>query len=106
GTIPGMDADPNPHDIQLEDVRLPDGATADPEPAETETDTDAENETAEGGVTDADIDAVDALLNEVEQSLSRLDAGTYGRCEECGEPIDDARLAELPTARTCSTCPV
>jgi DnaK suppressor protein len=99
-----MDADPNPHDIQLEDGRFTDGATADLEPGETETET--ETETAEGGVTDADIDAVDALLNEVEQSLSRLDAGTYGRCEECGEPIDDARLAELPTARTCGTCPV
>jgi DnaK suppressor protein len=99
-----MDADPNPHDIQLEDVRLADGATAEPEPAEAEAE--AEAETAEGGVTDADIDAVDALLNEVEQSLSRLDAGTYGRCEECGEPIDDARLAELPTARKCGTCPV
>lgn len=59
----------------------------------------------DGAVTDADIDAVDALLDEVEQSLARLDAGTYGRCGECGELIDDARLAELPTARTCGTCP-
>jgi RNA polymerase-binding transcription factor DksA len=97
-----MDADPNPHDIQLEDGRPTDGAPSDPEPPESETETEA----AEGGVTEADIDAVDALLNDVEQSLSRLDAGTYGRCEECGEPIDDARLAELPTARTCGTCPV
>jgi len=97
-----MDADPNPHDIQLEDGWPTDGAPSDPEPPEAET----EAVTAEGGVTEADIDAVDALLNDVEQSLSRLDAGTYGRCEECGEPIDDARLAELPTARTCGTCPV
>ncbi len=69
------------------------------------TDTQVETEVTEAGVTDADIDEVDALLNEVEQSLARLDAGTYGTCEECGEPIDDARLAELPTARRCGTCP-
>jgi RNA polymerase-binding transcription factor DksA len=78
-----MDADHNPTDTRVE------------ESGETE-----------GGLTDADIDAVDALLNEVEQSLARLDAGTYGRCEECGEAIDDARLAELPTTRRCGTCPV
>ena len=59
----------------------------------------------DGAVTDADIDAVDTLLDEVEQSLARLDADTYGKCGECGKLIDDARLAELPTARTCGTCP-
>jgi RNA polymerase-binding transcription factor DksA len=93
-----MDADLNQTDTQVDAA----GTTAaDARDARVREDT-----PAEGGVTDADIDAVDALLNEVEQSLSRLDAGTYGRCEECGEPIDDARLAELPTARTCGTCPV
>jgi RNA polymerase-binding transcription factor DksA len=75
---------------------------ADLKPTDTQVE---EGGTTEGGVTDADIDAVDALLDEVEQSLARLDAGTYGRCEECGEPIDDARLAELPTARRCGICP-
>jgi len=59
----------------------------------------------DGAVTDADIDAVDALLDEVEQSLARLDAGTYGKCRECGGLIDDASLAELPTSATCGTCP-
>jgi putative transposase len=88
GTIQGMDADLNPMDTQVEEGEV------------------TEAEVTDGGVTDADIDAVDALLDEVEQSLARLDAGTYGRCEVCGEPIDDGRLAELPTARTCGTCPV
>ncbi len=50
------------------------------------------------------VDAVDALLDEVELALARLDDGTYGRCEECGTPIGDARLAESPTVRTCGTC--
>jgi RNA polymerase-binding transcription factor DksA len=50
------------------------------------------------------VDAVDGLLDEVELALARLDDGTYGRCEECGSPIDDARLAGSPIERTCGTC--
>jgi len=50
------------------------------------------------------VDAVDGLLDEVELALARLDDGTYGRCDECGEPIDDDRLAELPIIRTCARC--
>ncbi|WP_148615546.1 TraR/DksA family transcriptional regulator [Nocardioides rubriscoriae] len=43
-------------------------------------------------------------LAEVEAALARLDAGTYGRCEVCGRPIDPARLEVRPTARTCVGC--
>jgi len=50
------------------------------------------------------VDAVDGLLDEVELALARLDDGTYGRCEGCGAPIDDERLAELPIVRTCGRC--
>jgi RNA polymerase-binding transcription factor DksA len=50
------------------------------------------------------VDAVDGLLDEVERALTRLDDGTYGRCEDCGETIDDERLAALPVVRTCGGC--
>jgi len=50
------------------------------------------------------VDAVDALLDQVELALTRLDDGTYGRCQECGTPIDDARLAASPMIRTCGAC--
>jgi hypothetical protein len=53
---------------------------------------------------EASIDAVDHVLDEVEQALSRLDDGTYGRCAVCAEAIDDAHLAEVPMARTCVAC--
>lgn len=43
-------------------------------------------------------------LVEVEAALARLDAGEYGVCERCGEPIPDARLEARPTARTCVGC--
>ena len=38
------------------------------------------------------------LLKKIEQSLRRIDDGTYGWCEETGEPIGIARLLARPTA--------
>lgn len=40
-------------------------------------------------------------LTEVEGALARLDEGTYGSCEVCGEPIGDARLDAMPATRFC-----
>ena len=47
------------------------------------------------------IERVEAELADVERALSRLDDGTYGTCEACGEPIGDARLDAMPAARLC-----
>jgi DnaK suppressor protein len=46
-------------------------------------------------------DQMDTELAEVDAALERLDGGSYGFCERCGEPIDDARLEALPAARLC-----
>jgi hypothetical protein len=54
----------------------------------------------------ADVDTVEALLDQVDGALVRLDDGSYGRCESCGTIIADERLAEIPTARTCAACAV
>ena len=43
-------------------------------------------------------------LAEVEAALARVEAGSYGVCEECGSPIGDARLEALPVARLCIAC--
>jgi DnaK suppressor protein len=40
-------------------------------------------------------------LAEVDAAIERVATGTYGVCEVCGEPIDEARLGARPTARTC-----
>ena len=40
-------------------------------------------------------------LAEVELALKKLDEGTYGLCETCGEPIAPARLEAMPAARFC-----
>ena len=43
-------------------------------------------------------------LVEVEAATERLAAGTYGRCEQCGGPVGEARLDARPTARRCIGC--
>ena len=43
-------------------------------------------------------------IKEVQQALERLDNGTYGECEKCGEPINTARLDALPAAPLCINC--
>lgn len=45
----------------------------------------------------------DELLR-VEQALKRLDAGTYGDCASCGEPIPLERLWAQPAATRCAHC--
>lgn len=40
-------------------------------------------------------------LAEVDAALERIDEGTYGVCEICGEPIDAERLEVRPAARYC-----
>ena len=44
-------------------------------------------------------------LAEVEHySLHKLDDGTYGVCDNCGRPINRARLEALPQANLCLNC--
>jgi DnaK suppressor protein len=44
------------------------------------------------------------LLKEVVSALQKLDEGSYGDCERCGEAIADKRLEALPFARYCIDC--
>jgi DnaK suppressor protein len=45
-----------------------------------------------------------AELDQVNQALARLDAGEYGECKSCGEPIAEARLKALPYVTLCIQC--
>jgi DnaK suppressor protein len=45
-----------------------------------------------------------AELHQVEAALQRLDAGRYGDCADCGEPIPWARLLTQPAAERCAAC--
>ena len=44
------------------------------------------------------------LLAQTEHALDRIQAGTYGTCESCGEPIGKARLQAFPRAVLCVPC--
>jgi DnaK suppressor protein len=43
-------------------------------------------------------------LSEIDAALARLEAGQYGTCEVCHEPIPGGRLEARPSARTCVGC--
>ncbi|MFE0349916.1 TraR/DksA family transcriptional regulator [Streptomyces griseoluteus] len=44
------------------------------------------------------------MLSQTERALERLDAGTYGLCENCGNPIGKARMQAFPRATLCVEC--
>ena len=44
------------------------------------------------------------LLQQVQSAYRRLEAGTYGVCEDCHRPILPERLEALPWATLCVTC--
>ena len=46
-------------------------------------------------------EGVQHTLAEIDAALRRIDEGTYGTCEFCGEPIGAGRLRALPWARLC-----
>jgi DnaK suppressor protein len=44
------------------------------------------------------------LRDLAKRALARIDDGTYGICESCGQPIGKARLEAFPRATLCVTC--
>ena len=44
------------------------------------------------------------MLLQIEEALSRMDLGTYGRCTNCGNAIHPLRLEAVPWARFCIDC--
>jgi RNA polymerase-binding protein DksA len=48
--------------------------------------------------------SVQQMLAQVEEALVRIEEGTYGICQRCGNPIDVARLRVLPFATLDIRC--
>ncbi len=65
---------------------------------------DSSQVTAERGEVEALGAKLRETLDDVERALAKLDAGTYGTCEDCGQPIDPLRLEAKPAARYCINC--
>jgi RNA polymerase-binding transcription factor DksA len=47
------------------------------------------------------VEDLEGQLVEVDHAVSRIEHGTYGRCEACGREIDAERLRARPAARFC-----
>lgn len=60
--------------------------------------------TAERGETETLVHRLMESLKRVERALVKLDDGSYGQCERCGETIASARLEAMPEAELCIQC--
>jgi DnaK suppressor protein len=44
------------------------------------------------------------LLSKIDAAIARLEAGTFGDCDECGDPIGAERLRARPVTTLCIAC--
>ena len=44
------------------------------------------------------------LMDKIDEALARIESGTYGICQECGEKISIKRLEARPVAELCIEC--
>ena len=83
---------------QLDDLHV-----GDPTEAHDENFADSGQVAAEQGESMALAGRLREQLDDVQRALDKLDAGTYGTCEACGEPISPDRLEAMPATRYCIT---
>lgn len=65
---------------------------------------DSSQVTAERGEAEALASNLKEQLEDVLHALTKMEGGTYGVCEGCGQPIAAARLEAMPAARYCIEC--
>jgi DnaK suppressor protein len=44
------------------------------------------------------------MVDQIDEALRKIDDGTYGLCDRCGEPINRERLKAIPYATMCIGC--
>ena len=83
------------------------GSPADSETVEVDVDegfADSAHATAERSQTLALVDQLHEHRRDIDAALARMDEGTYGKCENCGQDIPFERLEARPTATLCVAC--
>lgn len=83
------------------------GSPADSESVEVDVDegfADSAHATAERSQTLAIVEQLHEHHREIDAALKRIDDGTFGKCENCGQDIPFERLEARPTATLCVTC--
>ena len=61
-------------------------------------------EESRAAIDDVALSHATSELGQVSTALRRMDEGSYGACQECGEPIDERRLLALPATPFCTSC--
>lgn len=91
----------DPHELSVDPAAfLPDGVTFGEEPAPS-----PPSSVPAPSPAGPDLGALEQIvvdLSAVDAALAALDAGTYGRCATCQEPIEDELLAGDPTTVSCA----
>jgi RNA polymerase-binding transcription factor DksA len=49
----------------------------------------------------AEVENLEKQLNDVKSALEKIENGSYGKCEVCGNDIEEDRLVASPSAPTC-----
>jgi len=83
------------------------GAPADGETVEVDVDegfADSAHATAERSQTLALVEQLHEHRRDIAGALARMENGTYGKCEGCGQDIPFERLEARPTATLCVAC--
>ncbi|MBY0472945.1 TraR/DksA C4-type zinc finger protein [Patescibacteria group bacterium] len=57
----------------------------------------------EFGEKKAEVGEIEIHWRNIERAIEKIELGTYGTCEVCGEEIEENRLEINPSARTCKT---
>jgi DnaK suppressor protein len=60
--------------------------------------------TAERGEAEALVRELGDTLDQIDAALQRIEDGTYGKCDSCGNDIGSDRLAAMPAAAKCISC--
>ncbi len=61
-------------------------------------------EAVERFATTATARSIAASIADIDRALVKVEAGTYGVCDSCGDPIPEARLEALPATALCVSC--
>ena len=60
---------------------------------------------AVGRLTDIGVgESLERVLSRTERAVAKLDDGSYGICDACGEPISPGRMRALPDGVLCVSC--
>ena len=65
---------------------------------------DGTTEAVERIATTATAHSIAGSIKDLDRAIAKIEDGTYGYCDRCGDPIPAARLEAMPASAHCVTC--